>query len=141
EFGSLAKGKNVSHRDGVAWCPETKTDAFFVTLNKDEANHSATTMYKDYAISPELFHWESQNATSPTSPTGKRYLDRKSHGSKIVLFTREAAEDETGLTMPYTCLGQVDYVQHKGEKPIAITWKLQRAMPADVFADAAAVAQ
>ncbi|WP_315914253.1 DUF3427 domain-containing protein [Arthrobacter sp. lap29] len=141
EFGSLAKGKNVSHREGVAWCPETKTDAFFVTLNKDEANHSATTMYKDYAISPELFHWESQNATSPTSPTGKRYLDRKSHGSKIVLFTREAAEDETGLTMPYTCLGQVDYVQHKGEKPTAITWKLQRAMPADVFADAAAVAQ
>ncbi|MDJ0312540.1 DEAD/DEAH box helicase [Arthrobacter sp. H35-D1] len=141
EFGSLAKGKNVSHREGVAWCSETKTDAFFVTLNKNESNHSATTMYKDYAVSPELFHWESQNATSPSSPTGLRYLDRASHGSQIVLFTRDAAEDETGLTMPYTCLGQVDYVQHKGEKPIAITWKLQRAMPADVFADAAAVAQ
>lgn len=141
EFGSLQKGKNVSHREGVAWCLETKTDAFFVTLNKDEANHSAATMYKDYAISPELFHWESQNATSPSSPTGRRYLDRKPHGSQILLFTRETAEDETGLTMPYTCLGQVDYVQHKGEKPIAITWKLQRAMPADVFADAAAVAQ
>lgn len=141
EFGSLAKGKNVSHREGVAWCPETSTDAFFVTLNKDEANHSPATMYKDYAISAELFHWESQNATSPASPAGRRYLDRKSHGSQILLFTREAAEDETGLTMPYTCLGQVDYVQHKGEKPIAITWKLQRPMPADVFAGAAAVAQ
>lgn len=141
EFGSLTQGKSVSHREGVAWCPATNTDAFFVTLNKDEANHSATTMYKDYAISPELFHWESQNATSPTSPTGQRYLDRKSHGSQIVLFTRAAAEDETGLTMPYTCLGQVDYVQHKGAKPITITWKLQRPMPADIFADAAAVAQ
>ncbi|MDJ0317313.1 DUF3427 domain-containing protein [Arthrobacter sp. H35-MC1] len=141
QFGSLAKGKNVSHREGVAWCPETKTDAFFVTLNKDEANHSATTMYKDYATSPELFHWESQNATSVSSPTGRRYLDRKSHRTQILLFTRETAEDETALTMPYTCLGQVDYLQHKGEKPIAITWKLQRPMPADVFADAAAVAQ
>ncbi|WP_411803189.1 DUF3427 domain-containing protein [Arthrobacter sp. LAPM80] len=141
EYGSLELGKNVSHREGVAWCPATRTDAFFVTLNKDEANHSATTMYKDYAISPELFHWESQNATSPSSPTGQRYLNRRSHGSRVVLFTREVAEDETGLTMPYTCLGQVDYVQHKGEKPIAITWKLQRPMPADVFADAAAVAQ
>ena len=75
------------------------------------------------------------------SPTGQRYLNRKAHGSKIVLFTRDAAEDETGLTMPYTCLGQVDYVEHKGEKPIAITWKLQRPMPAQVFAHAAAVAQ
>ncbi|WP_442781267.1 DUF3427 domain-containing protein [Arthrobacter sp. MMS18-M83] len=141
QFGSLDLGKNVQHREGVAWCPATSTDAFFVTLNKDEKNHSATTMYKDYAISPELFHWESQNATSPASPTGRRYLNRSSHGSNIVLFTRDTAEDETGLTVPYTCIGQVDYVQHSREKPIAITWKLHRSMPGDVFAAAAAVAQ
>jgi superfamily II DNA or RNA helicase/HKD family nuclease len=141
QYGSLELGKNVQHREGVAWCPATSTDAFFVTLNKDDKKHSATTMYKDYAISPELFHWESQNATSPGSPTGKRYLDRVAHGSKIVIFTRDTSEDETGLTVPYTCLGQVDYVQHVGEKPIAITWKLHRPMPADVYATAAAVAQ
>ncbi|WDF34813.1 DUF3427 domain-containing protein [Arthrobacter agilis] len=140
-YGSLEAGKNVQHREGVAWCPQTSTDAFFVTLNKDHKNHSASTMYKDYAISPELFHWESQNATSPASPTGRRYLDRKSHDSHVLIFTRPTAEDETGLTVPYTCLGAVDYVQHSGEKPIAITWKLQRPMPADVFAEAAAVAQ
>ena len=126
---------------GVAWCESSRTDAFFVTLNKDTANHSATTMYKDYALSQDLFHWESQNATSPESPTGKRYLDPKGHDSQVLIFARDTADDETGLTMPYTCLGQVDYVQHKGEKPIAITWKLHRPMPADVYADAAAVAQ
>lgn len=141
QYGSLEHGKNVQHREGVAWCPATSTDAFFVTLNKDDRKHSATTMYKDYAISPELFHWESQNATSPSSPTGRRYLDRTSHGSKVLIFTRNTADDETGLTVPYTCLGQVDYVRHSGEKPIAITWKLRRPMPADVFAIAAAVAQ
>jgi superfamily II DNA or RNA helicase/HKD family nuclease len=141
QYGSLELGKNVQHREGVAWCPATATDAFFVTLNKDDKNHSPTTMYKDYAISPELFHWESQNATSPSSPTGRRYLDRLKRESHILLFTRDTAEDETGLTVPYTCLGQVDYVQHSGEKPIAITWKLQRPMPGDVFATAAAVAQ
>ncbi|MFD5277052.1 DUF3427 domain-containing protein [Pseudarthrobacter sp. NPDC058362] len=141
QYGSLENGKNVQHREGVAWCPVTSTDAFFVTLNKDDKKHSATTMYKDYAISPELFHWESQNATSSTSPTGRRYLDRASHDSKILIFTRDTADDETGLTVPYTCLGQVDYLQHTGEKPIAITWKLHRPMPADVFAIAAAVAQ
>ncbi|MFJ5694765.1 DUF3427 domain-containing protein [Arthrobacter sp. NPDC093125] len=141
QYGSLEQGKNVQHREGVAWCPATSTDAFFVTLNKDDKKHSSTTMYKDYAISPELFHWESQNATSPSSPTGRRYLDPASHGSRVVIFTRGTADDETGLTVPYTCLGQVKYVQHKGEKPIAITWKLHRPMPADVYASAAAVAQ
>lgn len=140
-YGSLELGKNVQHREGVAWCPETSTDAFFVTLNKDDKKHSATTMYRDYAISPELFHWESQNSTSPSSPVGKRYLDRAGHGSQILLFTRDTADDETGLTVPYACLGQVDYVHHSGEKPIAITWKLHRPMPADVYATAAAVAQ
>jgi superfamily II DNA or RNA helicase len=141
EYGSLERGKNVQHREGVAWCSATSTDAFFVTLNKDDRKHSATTMYKDYAISPELFHWESQNATSPESPTGRRYLDRLKHESHILLFTRNTADDETGLTVPYTCLGPADYVQHSGERPIAITWKLHRPMPADVFAAAAAVAQ
>ncbi|MET3350473.1 UNVERIFIED_ORG: superfamily II DNA or RNA helicase/HKD family nuclease [Arthrobacter sp. UYEF1] len=140
-FGSLELGKNVQHREGVAWCPATSSDAFFVTLNKDDKKHSVTTMYKDYAISPELFHWESQNATSTKSPTGRRYLDRTLHGSKILIFTRDTADDETGLSVPYTCLGQVDYVQHSGEKPIAITWRLHRPMPADVYATAAAVAQ
>ncbi|MHA7303558.1 DUF3427 domain-containing protein [Pseudarthrobacter sp. MDT1-22] len=141
EYGSLEIGKNVQHREGVAWCPATSTDAFFVTLNKDDKKHSATTMYKDYAVSPELFHWQSQNATSPTSPTGLRYLDRAAQGTKVLIFTRDTADDETGLTVPYTCLGEVDYVQHSGERPIAITWKLHRTMPADVYATAAAVAQ
>jgi hypothetical protein len=30
---------------------------------------SPTTMYRDDAISPELFHWESQNTTPPTRPS------------------------------------------------------------------------
>ncbi|WP_338403247.1 DUF3427 domain-containing protein [Arthrobacter bussei] len=140
-YGSLESGKSVQHREGVAWCAETSTDAFFVTLTKDDKNHSASTMYKDYAISPALFHWESQNATSTSSRVGRRYLDHKGHGSHVLIFTRPVAKDETGPAVPYTCLGAVDYVQHSGEKPIAITWKLHRPMPADVFAEAAAVAQ
>ena len=140
EYGALEQGKGVSHREGVAWCSPTSTDALFVTLNKDEAVHNPNTLYKDYAISPRLFHWESQNATAPTSPTGKRYLDRKAHGSHILLFTRDVAEED-GLVVPFTCLGGVDYVNHQGSKPIAITWKLQREMPVSVFTAANAVAR
>ncbi|MCH6468893.1 DUF3427 domain-containing protein [Sinomonas terrae] len=126
-----------SHREGVAWCENTGADVFFVTLDKDEAQHSPTTMYRDYAISPELFHWESQSTTTLASPAARRYL---SGDSTVLLFTRRAAKDDWGTGVPYTCLGPVDYVQHNGERPIAITWRLQRPMPADVFAVANAVA-
>jgi superfamily II DNA or RNA helicase/HKD family nuclease len=126
-----------NHREGVAWCPATEVDAFLVTLEKNEEDHSPTTLYKDYALSPELFHWESQSTTTSTSQAGMRYL---SGGSHVVLFTRRTAEDERGMTVQYTCLGTARYVSHSGEKPIAITWKLQRPMPADVFAIASAVA-
>lgn len=141
EYGSLDLGKGVNHREGVAWCPQVNTDVLFVTLDKDESVHNPNTLYKDYAISPQLFHWESQNATSPTSPTGKRYLNRKEHDSHILLFTRDAAKGIDGLVLPFTCLGAVDYVKHEGSKPIAITWKLRRDMPVGVFTSASAAAR
>jgi superfamily II DNA or RNA helicase/HKD family nuclease len=130
-------GRIGSHREGVAWCEDAGADVFFVTLDKDEAQHSPTTMYRDYAISPELFHWESQSTTTLASPAGRRYI---SGDSQVLLFTRPAAKDDWGGAVPYTCLGAADYVQHSGERPIAITWRLRRPMPADVFAVANAIA-
>ncbi|MDK1361356.1 DUF3427 domain-containing protein [Arthrobacter sp. zg-Y1219] len=112
-----------------------------MTAEKDAKDRSASIMYKDYAMSQDVFHWESQNSTSPTSPVGRRYLNHKVAGTQILLFTRACENDESGLTMPYVCLGQLDYMQHTGSKPIAITWKLQRSMPADVFTEASAVAR
>lgn len=140
-LGYFALGGKTSHREGVAWCAETQTDAFFVTLEKDEKERAASIMYKDYAMSPEVFHWESQNATSPKSATGRRYINHKSLGSKVLLFTRPRQRDENNMTMPYTCLGQLDYMSHSGSNPVAIVWKLQRAMPTDVYVEASAVAQ
>lgn len=133
----LDGGRIGNHREGVAWCEDARADVFFVTLDKDEAQHSPTTMYRDYAISPELFHWESQSTTTLASPAGRRYV---SGDSSVLLFTRPAAKDDWGSAVPYMCLGPADYVQHSGERPIAITWRLRRPMPADVFAVANAVA-
>ena len=50
-------------------------------------------MYRDYAISRDLFHWESQSTTSATSPTRQRYIHHADLGSRICLFVREACED------------------------------------------------
>lgn len=101
-------------------------------LEKSERDYSPSTLYKDYAISPTLFHWESQSLTTQRSPTGQRYIKHRELGGQILLFVR-ARKKQDGLTMPYTFLGPLDYVSHKGERPIAFTWKLQRPMPADFF--------
>jgi hypothetical protein len=94
-------------------------------------------MYADYPISPNLFHWESQSVTTVASRTGQRYLNGT---STVLLFVREEQKDEFG-TSPYLFLGPATYVSHTGEKPIAITWRLQHAMPIDFFNGAKLVAQ
>ncbi|MDQ0380947.1 DUF3427 domain-containing protein [Amycolatopsis thermophila] len=124
-----------NHVSGVAWCEETRTDALLINLRKSEKDFSPTTMYRDYAISTELFHWESQNTTSLDSPTGRRYVQHRAEGSHVVLFTRERPTDDLGAA-PFVCLGTATHVEHRGERPIAITWHLRRPMPADAFAAA-----
>ncbi len=122
-------------QQGVMHSDELKLDAFFVTLHKSETDFSPSTMYKDYAISPALFHWESQSVTRAASTTGQRYLNHRASGSEILIFSRTATLDALG-TMAYTFLGTADYVSHTGDRPIGITWKLRRPMPADLFTQA-----
>ena len=97
DYASLERKPN-SFREGVLYVPELNVDAFFVTLTKSEADYSPTTLYRDYPISPTLFHWESQSTTSAASKTGQRYL---SGGSTVLLFVREKKADEFG-TSPYS---------------------------------------
>ncbi|WP_374968722.1 DUF3427 domain-containing protein [Terrabacter sp. BE26] len=111
-----------------------------MTLNKSEADYSPTTMYRDYAISPTLFHWESQSGTTTASKTGQRYLNHERLGSHVLLFVREAKTTEFGSGAPYVFLGPASYVEHRGERPISITWRLHTPMPADQFAVASVVA-
>jgi hypothetical protein len=105
----------------------------FITLRKTEKDYSPETMYRDFAISPELFHWESQNKTTVASAAGQRYLNQRTNGVRVLLAVREEKLDPWGATMPYVLLGPADLVSHKGERPIAITWQLRRPIPAEVF--------
>lgn len=135
-YASLNRKPN-SFREGVLYVPELDVDAFFVNLKKSEAEFSPTTMYRDFPISPTLFHWESQSGTSLASKTGQRYVNGT---STVLLFVRETKEDDFG-TSPYLFLGPAKYVSHQGEKPIAITWRLEHTMPIDFYNVAAVAAQ
>ena len=118
-------------REGVKWLPDKNTDIFFITLNKSDKDYSPTTLYDDYSINEELFHWQSQSTTSSSSPTGQRYINHEKLGSNILLFVREYKSDRiTGGAGIYTFLGKADYVRHTGDRPMSITWKLERPIPA-----------
>ena len=119
-------------REGTKFNKETQSDLFFVTLEKTEKGYSPTTLYKDYAISHELFHWESQSVTSQASATGQRYIHHRQRGTNILLFVRRARKIGN-RTAPYMFLGFADYVSHERERPIAFVWRLRRSVPADFF--------
>jgi len=123
-------------REGVRWMEASQADVFAFTLEKTPGHFSPTTRYQDYAISPDLIHWESQNATTEDGPTGTRYRTHHDLGTSVFMFARLSTQDRASWF-----LGPADYVSHVGERPMAITWRLRHQLPGDLFASfAAAVA-
>ncbi|WP_281156757.1 DEAD/DEAH box helicase [Streptomyces sp. HYC2] len=122
-----------SFAQGVQWTEALQTDALLITLEKNERDFSPTVRYKDYALSPTLFHWESQNSTAESSRTGLRYRQHEQRGSHVLLFMRRYKNTDIGKSEPWMLLGPATYQSHTGSKPMAITWRLQHDLPADAW--------
>lgn len=120
-------------REGVRFEPAVDADLFVVTIRKSD-RFSPTTRYRDYAISRDLFHWESQSMTRAGSPTGLRYQQHAERGSGVLLFTRENED------APFCFLGRIRYLRHESERPMRITWRLEQPLPGDLYAAFAAQA-
>lgn len=130
-LSALDFDKPQTVREGVRYLPSVNADVFFITLNKSEKEYSPTTLYQDYSISEDLFHWQSQSTTNEDSPTGQRYIHHEQMGSEVLLFVREYKKDPlTKEAMPYTFMGPARYVSHEGSRPMNIVWKLDHPIPA-----------
>ena len=117
-------------REGVLNLPDIKTEALFVTLDKTEGRFSPSTMYHDYFVNSEIFHWQSQNATTPESSKGQSYINHQEIKKSILLFIREKNTDEDGITMGFVFCGHLNYVSHEGTRPMNIIWRLKDTPPA-----------
>ncbi|MGW4347115.1 DUF3427 domain-containing protein [Streptomyces sp. NPDC004690] len=122
-----------SFAQGVQWVEELQTDALLITQEKNEKDFSPTIRYRDYALSQDLYHWESQNSTAADSPTGLRYRQHVQRGSHVLLFMRRYKNTDINKPQPWMLLGPATYESHTGSKPMAITWRLQHPLPADVW--------
>jgi hypothetical protein len=126
------QGKILNVQAGVHRCDAHRLDVLFVTLDKDEASFSPTTLYNDFPISPTRFHWESQSRTRADSEVGRRY-QAPPPDWRILLFVRQRRKDARGVTAPFLLLGPVRYAGHRGERPMQITWTLETPAPAAWF--------
>ncbi len=124
-------------REGVAENQELNTELLFINLIKSEENFSPTTMYDDYAINENLFHWQSQNSAGPETPKGLSYIKHERNKKKILLFVREKNKDEFGNTMGYVFVGEGTLKDHYGAKPMSIKWELNKPLPHYLWKDAA----
>lgn len=138
-FNERTKNGGVKRiQTGVFYVETRRTDLLFVTLEKSEKDYSPTTLYNDYAISPTRFHWESQSNCHEATDTGRRYIQATREASlrddkHVLLFVRARNKDARGETMPYTLLGPVYYLTHRGGRPMQIEWALDVEMPAGLY--------
>lgn len=132
-LGVSAKGKISPWQTGVYEAKRENAELLAFTLDKTRGGFSPTTRYRDYALSRTLIHWESQSITRADGATGLRYRRHENEGRSIFLFTRVRSDDRA-----FWFLGPATYVSHVGEKPMAITWKLENALPGDLYAAFAA---
>lgn len=124
--GWLEQGRRAPFQAGVLPRHDEKIELLFVTLDKREGYHAGIA-YHDYAISPELFHWQTQNAAGPDTAAGKRYLESGKNGWQFQLFVR------LNKDAPYRALGPVSLIRAQGNRPMSLTWKLEVPLPPSLW--------
>jgi superfamily II DNA or RNA helicase/HKD family nuclease len=119
-----AGAKGSIPQGGILKLADERRELLFVTLDKSGKSFSPSTRYRDYAISTDLFHWETQSSASVARESGRRYIESATNGWTFYLFVRTDPE------ATYAFLGPVKYDKHAGDRPIAITWRIETPMPA-----------
>lgn len=104
---------------------EMNTELFFVTLNKSDKDFSPSTMYDDYVVNENQFHWKSLN-TDTHQGRGRRFVEQAKNKKKFLLFVREYKRDGFGNTCPFYCFGLVDYISSRDDKPMSIDWRMHQ---------------
>lgn len=124
--GWLSESRRTPHQSGKVAIEEARIECLFVTLDKAEGYHDRIA-YRDYAISPDSFHWQTQNNAGPDTPAGRRYIESPENGWRFFLFVRENKE------AAYCALGSVTKVHIEGDRPMSLRWKVDVALPMELF--------
>jgi hypothetical protein len=111
-------------QSGFIW--EGKTMVLLVTLEK--VSHPEQHRYQDRFLSPDTFQWQSQNRTTQSGKVGQAIRDHRQQDIQVHLFVRQTGKVDQRAA-PFTYCGELDFLSWKGEKPITVTWRLQKTLP------------
>lgn len=127
-LGYATESRRPSQREGLVAFESSRIYALFVTLDKSEGFHDGV-KYRDYAISPGRFAWETQNRANPDNALGRRFIESPRNGWRFFLFVRESAERE------FAALGEVrlESWEPSEKGPIPIVWQLVEPMSAELY--------
>lgn len=126
--GYWNESRKVPQQQGVLRLKDERRELLFVTLDKSDRGFSPSTRYRDYAISRDRFHWETQNKVAAASDTARRYAEHDGPGGhEIYLFV------QTRKDAPFAFLGRVRFARMQGSLPVQIVWRLDHPMPATLF--------
>lgn len=132
--------KKSSNREGVAENKDLNTELLFIDLIKSETDFSPSTLYQDFALSEKIFHWQTQNSARSDKGKGLSYIKQSENGKRVLLFVREKNTDEFKNTMAYVFLGDGDFLESSGSKPMNIKWEVREPMPPFLWKDSAKMA-
>jgi len=124
--GWLTAERRAPFQAGVLPLASRKIELLFVTLDKSEGYHDRIA-YRDYAISAERFHWQTQNSAGPDTKSGRRYLESPANGWQFQLFVRPRKGEA------YRACGRVIIEKAEGDRPMSLVWKLETPLPVRLF--------
>jgi hypothetical protein len=124
--GWLTAERRIPFQAGVLPLSDRRVELLFATLDKSSGFHDRLAFH-DYAISTDLFHWQTQNSAGPDTNAGRRYLQSPENGWSFQLFIRLRKGE------PYRVCGPVIRESAEGDRPMSVVWRLGVLLPVRFF--------
>jgi superfamily II DNA or RNA helicase/HKD family nuclease/SOS-response transcriptional repressor LexA len=115
-----------SWNSGHVTLTDKKAHVLLVTLSK--RGKAEEYRYLDHWIDDHTFHWQSQNATTPTSKRGEEIIHHQARGIDLHLFVR-TDKLTSGKAAPFVYQGKAVYRSHQGAGPMSVTFDVPSAVP------------
>ncbi len=121
-FGALARGR--------IWDQGFIRDAghIFLLVTLDKSDLPKEHAYGDRFESDRIFEWQSQNRMRRDMPMSMDLKNHVAEGTPVHLFVRPRAKID-GKGAPFLYLGEVQFRQWTGDRPITVTFELKEAVP------------
>jgi len=105
-----------------------KDICLFATIDKTHI-FQENLKYDNSLFADDIIQWISQPKTFHNSSVGQMFIHHKEKGFKVHIFIRKYAFMNGNKTNPFIYLGNAQYYNSQGDKPMKILWKLDKKIP------------